>query len=268
MNITPAQFREAYEKLPYVLRSYLVDDELGEVTESVGQKYNLHVDTIGALYREVSNMLLGLENPQQFAGELKSIGIPEASIGPITQELNQAIFVPLQEKMKNGGEEDPHEENDELSRELNDEPVTTAPVAPAYAPVEPPVQTPVSIPSPAPVVSAPIAVPSTPQATIRTMSSDMVAAKEHREPEMQPYSFPPSEPVAAPVVVSTPAQTPVSAASIINQIPVPQPGPAPEPQPRTTPYTPLTTQSDSSHREELRKIVKEYGNDPYREPIQ
>ena len=101
MLITREQFNAAYRNLPYPIRAYIADEELGAVVLAVGKTYNLHVDTIGALERETTNMLLGIINPEQFVAELKSAGIPQESISNIVAELNTKIFVPLREKMRN-----------------------------------------------------------------------------------------------------------------------------------------------------------------------
>ncbi len=85
MIITDEQFRSAYRALPFELREFLVSDDLTNITQSIGKSFGLHVDTVGALEREVTNMLLGLINPQQFVGELKSVGIPADVIGPIVE---------------------------------------------------------------------------------------------------------------------------------------------------------------------------------------
>jgi hypothetical protein len=101
MIITPEQFSTAYGKLPFPIREYLAGDELGEVTEAVGKEFGLHIDTVGALDREVTNMLLGLINPEQFVGELRSVGIPQENISALVKELNAKVFMPLREKMQN-----------------------------------------------------------------------------------------------------------------------------------------------------------------------
>src|ERR1700735_1650376 len=98
MIIPSQQIRAAYNKLPLIIREYLAGEELGNATEAIGTKYGLHVDTIGGLNREERNMLLGLINPSQFVGELKSIGIPDAVIPQIVQDMNESVFIPLHKK--------------------------------------------------------------------------------------------------------------------------------------------------------------------------
>ncbi len=87
-----------------------------------------------------------------------------------------------------------------------------------------------------------------------------------------------SSPVPSSVPAPAPAPQPTPAAPQIASVVTPpvqiqkevRPAPAPTPiRPRPAPYTPSTPPSSpEAHREELKKIVKEYGADPYREPIQ
>ena len=68
----------------------------------LGQKHGLHIDQIGTLAELNRNMLLGLVNPQEFLQELIAAGIPDADARRIIAEINQKIFVPLREEMRNG----------------------------------------------------------------------------------------------------------------------------------------------------------------------
>ena len=181
MIITPTQFNAAYTKLPFPIRQYLAGDDIGKVAQQVGAGHALHIDTIGALEREISNMLLGLINPTQFVGELKSIGIPEASIGAIVEELNTKVFIPLREKMKNP----PIETEDEDDQEFEETPVQNVVAPPVSAPVTqappippPIVHSPASVPTPAPVVmpsrvTAPVQVPAPARAPVASAPAYM-----------------------------------------------------------------------------------------------
>jgi hypothetical protein len=227
MIISPTQFDEAYSKLPYPIREYIAEDGLSDITQQIGTQYGLHVDTVGALYREVTNMLLGLMSPEQFVGELKSVGIPAASIGPITQELNQKIFIPLHEKMQKASEtpEEPDEEevppaepspqDDELLRAaaqtIDLSGFVTATSATVPTPVIPP-QTyatplaPTPVPIPAPTPPAPIAPPVPVMAPAPT--------QQYVAPAAPPIPVP--EPVAPPAPVAIPVPATVSTPPIYS----------------------------------------------------
>jgi hypothetical protein len=273
MIISQEQFRAVYGKLPQVLREYLADDDLTTITEQIGKEHQLHVDTIGALYRETTNMLLGIINPTQFVGELKSVGVPEESIGAIVQELNEKVFMPLREKIKNQTQE-PEEEGTE-EEEPNEIPEPAPPVPPTITqafvapnpsfvepnlpiptPISEAVPTPVSAPAPVPVpvptfiapseprplpkIETPEPTPVIPEPHARTMQEDMLEMKSaHKN----------SVPLAAPAAPSVPTPPTPSAVSS---------SPA---QAVTPPPTKL-----SENRDALHAVLKNYGIDPYREP--
>ncbi len=121
MILSPEQFNSAYKKLPFILREYIADDDLSTICESIGKEYGLHVDTIGALYRETTNMLLGLEDPTQFMGELKSVGIPQENIGAMIKELNEKVFMPLRERMQKEGDGESFKEDEGTIEKIEEE---------------------------------------------------------------------------------------------------------------------------------------------------
>jgi hypothetical protein len=318
MTISAQQFKDAYAKLPYILREYIADDEMATIANDIGKKYGFHVDTVGALYREATNMLAGLETPEQFTGELKSVGVPAEIVTPIVQELNERVFIPLRERMQKEGDRDPYKESEALDKELEEydpspsqavsaQPVvsyaapTLAPLAPVYAPQPaapipsysqapiapassvsqyaaevplstgysapvltpqavstpeyvPPAPTPVSRPlPPAPAnlpgtapsapsfISAPVAAhPVTPASSMRTMAKDMTEVKAGTY-EQSSYVGPAAVIAPAPILHTV---APVMQAS----------------QPIAAPKT--------QNEQQLHEVLKQYGIDPYREPVE
>jgi hypothetical protein len=240
MNISSEQFTAAYDKLPVIIREYLAGNELGTIVTSVGNNYGLHVDTIGGLDREVSNMLLGFENPQQFVGELKSIGIPEQMIPLIIKEMNEKVFIPLHTKMM---------------QPFSAVAPTTSSYTPPVASVTPVfVQTPAYVPLP--VQPVPPQAPSVSQYAGNTAFPAVPVVPTSAQ--IPPTQFPAQQyaQVPQPSVSSfpqpIPQQPPVYAAP---QVSVPVSAPAPVPTP--TPQNP--------NRDALHDILKQYGVDPYRE---
>jgi hypothetical protein len=183
MIITPQQFKDAFSKLPYILREYISGEKMDVAVVEVGNAHQLHVDTIGAIQREVTNMLLGLLSPEQFVGELRSIGIPTEQIAPITEELNKKIFMPIREKMLH-----PEDDDDEETEEESEVP----------------------IPTPQPAYTAPAAAPTvTPAAAPTTPFTPTPAAEQPAQPAAMPV-----QPIAeavhvpqAPIRATAPAQT-------------------------------------------------------------
>ncbi len=348
MILTTEQFDAAFRKLPYTLREYIAEDTLTSLVEQLGVKYKLHTDTVGAVYRETTNMLLGFMSPQQFVGELKSVGVPQESLGAIVEELNTLVFIPLREKMKNAPPEEETGPDEEDAGSVSTAAPTQAPAiasapAPAPNPVSIPVSAPTAAPAPAiPTVSAPlpgsmppaavaiapafVATPApvyapTPQPVqhiptsnmsqyaqasagpsalpqpqsgpiqaphARTMKEDMAmaqAASEHYQHPAGSHTAP--APQAAPLapaftLAPQPAAQPAPAVAPTPFIPpaVPQTPPASivpptptqtslPPQPATPSAMPgIVTPPAQSNRDALHDVLKQYGIDPYREPIE
>lgn len=293
MEISHEQYIAAFNKLPPPIRSYLIDDELSATVQKIGAQYGLHVDAIGALGTSASYMLMGLRSPAETVGELVLAGVDGAMAQKILGDLNTQVFMPVRDRVKNykGDDEtipaDSAEKAESLTRTTTP---AAAPETPSALPSEPPVaETPlmeqavVAPPappaaavmpqvishSPIPVASSPIAAPqpavpvSMPPAptvppqvpapapayappgeqdgpSVRTMATDMQAVREHRAAAPIPYA--PSAPMpSTPVPAPEPYVPPAAARSV----------PPPPPNlPGTGPAT------------------KEYGVDPYREPVE
>ena len=277
MQISSDQFRTAYGKLPYPLRDFLAGEDMANIVSEVGAKYGLHVDTIGVVDRETTNMLLGLIDPAQFVTELKSAGIPDTTITPLVQELNEKVFMPLHTKMQApGAAADPDAENAAIYLEVAHNlglstdsvsvspplPINPAPAVRPLVPVQPPYPVtqpiqmtppPIILPAPQPVLPPiqaptpqPIApyIPATPVQTeahdVRTMASDIQMVKSggfHSDAVMPPQTF---APIAS----------------------------APTPAAYVPPTVPKTVAPQTENREALHEILKSYGVDPYREPAE
>jgi hypothetical protein len=300
MQITPEQFDAAYGKLPFPIREFLAGDELGAITQEVGRDFGLHIDTIGALEREVSNMLLGLINPEQFVGELRSMGIPQENIGSLVKELNAKVFMPLREKMLSHEQAPPPAAEPVIETPVQvtySAPVPPAPVSayvpPVYTPQTalPPLvpQRPQPIPTyvpPAPPV-APNPAPTFTPPPARILSADPTTppiSVSSTNPQLRPEPFASvAENVHMPVrTMAQDMQEMQGAAKQSNPLifggapaapaawtppaaasPTIPNMPAAAPQPSAPSVTP---NPQSMNRDALHEVMKEYGVDPYREP--
>ena len=90
--------------LPLPIRKYLASGQYSVVAQNLMKKYSLHIDQGGILERELMLLLMGIEDPEEFAASLKTeAAIPEAMLQQIMTDINQEVFVPLrQEEMKTG----------------------------------------------------------------------------------------------------------------------------------------------------------------------
>ncbi len=244
MILTDEQFKAAYVKLPLTLREFLASDDLTKITLEMGSRYGLHVDSIGALERETSNMLLGLINPEQFVGELKSVGIPPNVIGTIVEELNAKIFIPLREKMQHPDEDEDEDDDDSIPEHQAMPTQIPAPQpAPPQFPLPPTPSLTYTQPAPIPTVVTPVMpvapayIPPTPPPPAPSISQyaepfGRVPVPAAVNPFMPPASVaipvqPITGPVARPLMYTPPADT---------QIPSVIKAPAPLP-PAITPNT-------------------------------
>lgn len=226
-------------ELPQPIREFITGPKRNAVSLALMQKHGLHADQAAAFEHAYLFMLLGIESPEEFSQELREAGIEEGTVTALATDVNEMVFKPLRSQMQAA---------------------TPAPAQPAptyRAPLVPPMKlveaaptpvTPLPAPAPVPVVPPPVSAvipppmpvaPSgEPSYTVRTMAHDIEAVKEHRAPEAIPVVHH-SEPV--PPVLHTP-----------EQIPVP-------PSPRTAPPPPNLPGAP---------IQKQYGVDPYREPME
>lgn len=241
MEISHDQYVETFNKLPAPIRSYLIDDELGNIVQTLAQKYTLHVDVTGMLARSTSYMLMGLMSPTQLQTELVQAGVSSETATSLLTELNEKIFVPVRGQVQASQEQNGEVIIDSAPAEAL---TKVSPSAPSIPPaVVRPETKPVALNTPPIPVTSVVPAPATPAPTqsqastpvpvhlpMRTMAADMEAVKEHRP--IAPITS--SMPVVAPT-----ASTPQPLVTSVQP-----------PPPSNLPGVPL---------------VKEYSADPYRE---
>lgn len=203
-DFTP-ELREILRVLPPPIRTYLRDGKHEAVAARLMQKYSLHVDQGSTLEFELTLLLMGVRNPDDFASELKKSGIPENIVMKIMTDVNQEVFVPLQNEMRVFVQQ-------QQSR-------TAAPVA-AAAPM-PASQTSRTQGAPA---AAPLR-PSTPQPPVQ------ISAQRPAVPQ-QPVTAP-KVPPQTPPLQTAPAQD--SQFHLINKLQQPMPATPPPTSPFANP---------------------------------
>ena|SRR3989344_1877023 len=88
------------QKAPQPIQDAISDPGTALTILALGKKANLHIDTIGTIAELNTSMLLGLISPLEFLDELIRLQIPEAQAKQIMIEINQKIFMPIQQKMR------------------------------------------------------------------------------------------------------------------------------------------------------------------------
>lgn len=232
---------QVMQTLPPPIRHYLGQGKYSIVANNLMTKYSLHIDQGGILEREIMLLLMGVENPDEFVQALADEAkLDQKTISGIVQDINTQIFVPLREEMRHAGG-------------------TAGAGKPAQSAVTPIVQS--SPPAPAlPVPPLPLPQPRPassiaqlpPKAVMPQSLGDAVRAavapaantllEDHEEPHIE----------AAKPTLQTPSA------------PAPRVVPPPPPVPRAAPPPPANLPGVLP---EQKPIIKSYGADPYREPI-
>ncbi len=100
--ISNEQILQRLKEVPPLVQEAFGSQATAEIITTIGKKYNLHIDVIGVLGREVGLLLLGFIDPVTFLRELMGARISEVDAKTIVTEVNQDIFLPLQKKIQSG----------------------------------------------------------------------------------------------------------------------------------------------------------------------
>lgn len=127
MSIDKEKINEAYKKLPEEMKAILVSDETSEFVMNLGKKYQLHVDQTGALSNAIILIMVGLMRPNEFIPAVaKNLNIETDKAQQIAKEINDQIFAPIRESLKQVhssapklNDEQPGETTREIRRELD-----------------------------------------------------------------------------------------------------------------------------------------------------
>lgn len=234
MNITREQLMQAYGSAPRTVREYLVGAEFVELMQDLGKRYGLHVDVVGKLSMATSYLLLGLTSPSEFVSDLTEAGLFSDAATKITSEVNEKIFKPLREKLRG-------EPTGESATGKMDAPPRVG-----------------SVPQPAPsatVYEAPRARAGMPPANLPG-----AAAQTPRRPVEDA-----TPPATVPALAGAQAKTPITAALLRNA----QSAEAAEMKTKAPPRA-QTAGMPSPPAPHINSVppIKEYGTDPYREPVE
>lgn len=297
MHISKEQYVDTFNALPEPVRAFLVADDFGIKIQRIVQPYNLHVDTIGVLSESTSYMLMGLMSPSQVLGELATAGVDSDTAQKVLAEINEKVFKPIRQQLQDQGTvQTPAKPKPEqkVSKPVeqtlppNNGPVPNRIPVPIYSPLPvsstpsvPPtrVQPPPNLPGQMPEPPAPRPVPPTPHIEVptppapvnvteqpapqsdqharimHTMARDMAALKSGADPLRVAHPAPPAW-----------AEAPNKPAPV-----VPPPAPVVPPQPQAS--KPVQTVAPAEleapqPQDALRTHLKQYGVDPYREPVE
>ncbi len=101
MPYTRAQLDEMFEKLPNEIQGVLDSNETISFLKQIEKKYDLPLEKVQELSAEIGMLLLGASSPQRFIPNIKeSMKISEETAKAIASEVNEKIFRPVKESLK------------------------------------------------------------------------------------------------------------------------------------------------------------------------
>jgi len=101
MPYSRKQFDEIFEKLPNDIQGALYSDEIVLLLKQIEKKYNLQREQTVSLSAEIGVLMFGTSTPQRFIPNIQeSMGIPEETAKAIASEVNEKIFRPVKESLK------------------------------------------------------------------------------------------------------------------------------------------------------------------------
>ena len=168
MQFPKEQVMQAYDAAPSFVRDAFNAEKTTEFLVSLRGKYGFHIDIADVLGQQVGYLLLGLVSPSDFYRNIIAAGMPEDTARKVAEEINQHIFMPLNQGLKAGNMET-------VRQPVPPPPAVTTPAPPAPMIVRtlpplgavppkaptPPAPAPTPLPRPAPPVpqNLPGAVP-------------------------------------------------------------------------------------------------------------
>lgn len=102
MDDTQVIIKEQFKKLPKDIQDAILAVDLRDKLKIVSDKHKLLVDKAGILENETMLIMLGLENYSTYSDSIKKkLGVTEQQAQEITKDINEQIFLPIRESLKN-----------------------------------------------------------------------------------------------------------------------------------------------------------------------
>lgn len=95
---------QIFPTLPLPIQKFIRARKVSAMALTLMERYALHVDQGAILERELIHLLLGLQDPNEFATELYAqLPISKQTIKDIMTDINDEVFVPLREEERKTG---------------------------------------------------------------------------------------------------------------------------------------------------------------------
>ena len=83
------------------MRKAIVDLDMGQLTDGLRKKYNIHVDQLGKIAEEITLAMVGLVKVNEFGPDIKAkTGLPNDIVNLITYDINQLIFSKIRRELE------------------------------------------------------------------------------------------------------------------------------------------------------------------------
>ncbi|MSR76359.1 MAG: hypothetical protein EXS68_02100 [Candidatus Ryanbacteria bacterium] len=92
------QILDAYDKIPDPIKDAIFAEATSEKIQAIGKKHGLLLDKMGALAEDIGYVMLGLISAKEFPDYvMQTCGVSAQKAGEIVTDLNQEIFLPIQD---------------------------------------------------------------------------------------------------------------------------------------------------------------------------
>lgn len=253
--------KEVMQTLPPPIRNYLAQGKYTTVAKGLMVKYRLHIDQTAIVEREIMLLLMGIEDPAEFAKTLaEEAKLDQQTVNSIVQDVNAQIFVPLRDEMRKGPTATP-QPTQPVKTVIQQQTQSAAAQPPRVnVPLQSPTlpKTPATAPVYAPLTKFPHLQNKIPKPSFLASSFQPPASRlleDHEEPHIE---------------FKKTAPPPPNLPGAIHHPPLPTPKPVPplnNPRPPEVRLSPVIPKVEPQIPKPTPPPAKPYSSDPYHEPI-
>ena len=120
MRYSKEQINERFQMLSPTVQDIILSVEIADAIKEITKKNDLHMDTAGLLNEEITYVIVGAEKSVNFVSNLKTkVHIPEDKVNSVAGDVNEKIFLPVREALKNAANKPAQDIKSEVVEESN-----------------------------------------------------------------------------------------------------------------------------------------------------
>ena len=120
MRYSKEQINERFQMLSPTVQDIILSVEIADAIKEITKKNDLHMDTAGLLNEEITYVIVGAEKSVNFVSNLKTkVHIPEDKVNSVAGDVNDKIFLPVREALKNAANKPAQDIKSEVVEESN-----------------------------------------------------------------------------------------------------------------------------------------------------